>query len=148
MRRYLIDTTPASALVTNQPAAVALIRPWMERHEAATSILVYGEVAEGLAGRPNFAQRHDHLLTLLGEIAPYFITYAIMQRYGELRRRLRPPYGPGLIGDIDTLIAATALEYELTLVTTDSDFSRVPNLMVLRLDRVTLQPLGSAEPGR
>ena len=40
------------------------------------------------------------------------------------------PYGPGLIGDIDTLIAATALHYGLTLVTTDSDFTRVPGLQL------------------
>ncbi len=56
-----------------------------------------------------------------------------MERYAALRRQLRPPYGPGLIGDIDTLIAATALEYNLTVVTTDSDFSRVPNLNVLQI---------------
>lgn len=63
-----------------------------------------------------------------------------MQRYAALRRQLRPPYGPGLIGDIDTLIAATALEYELALVTTDSDFTRVPGLSLLLLDRATLTP--------
>jgi predicted nucleic acid-binding protein len=141
MRRYLIDTTPLSALVTNRPAAVALVTPWMRAHEAATSILVYGEVLEGLQGRPNPAQRHRDLLALLGEIAPYFITHAIMQRYAHLRRQLRPPYGPGLIGDIDTLIAATALEYDLELVTTDGDFTRVPSLQVLLLDRLTFTPI-------
>jgi len=31
-----------------------------------------------------------------------------MERYAELRLRLRPPHGPGLIGDIDTLIAVRA----------------------------------------
>lgn len=54
MRRYLIDTTPLSALVTNRPPVVALITPWMQAHEAATSILVYGEVLEGLKSRPNY----------------------------------------------------------------------------------------------
>lgn len=126
MRRYLIDSTPLAALVSNRPPAVALITPWMRQHEAATSILVYGEVLEGLQSRPNPVQRHRDLLTLLGEITPYFVTYALVQRYAALRRRLRPLYGPGPIGDIDTLIAATALEYELTLVTTDGDFARVP----------------------
>lgn len=141
MRRYLVDTTPLSGLVTNRPPIVALVTPWMRAHEAATSILVYGEVLEGLQGRPNFAQRHLDLVTLLGEIAPYFITHGIMQRYASLRRQLRPPHGPGLIGDIDTLIAATALEYDLQLVTTDGDFGRVPELPLLLLDRVTLQPV-------
>ncbi len=63
-----------------------------------------------------------------------------MQRYASLRRQLRRPYGAGLIGDIDTLIAATALEYDLEVVTTDGDFTRVPSLRVLLLDRITLQP--------
>jgi predicted nucleic acid-binding protein len=141
MRRYLVDTTPLSGLVTNRSSAVALVIPWMRAHEVATSILVYGEVLEGLKGRPNYPQRHAELLTVLGEIAPYFITHAIMQRYADLRRRLRPPFGPGLIGDIDTLIAATALEYDLALVTTDGDFARVPGLKYLLLDRSTLQPV-------
>jgi predicted nucleic acid-binding protein len=79
MRRYLIDTTLLSALVTNRPPAVSLITPWMRRHEAATSILVYGEVLEGLQGRPNLVQRHHDLLTLLNEITPYFVTHVIMQ---------------------------------------------------------------------
>ena len=52
---------------------------------------------------------------------------------------LRPPYGPGLIGDIDTLIAATALVYDLALVTTGSDFTRVPQLHVMVLPRDVLK---------
>ncbi len=45
-------------------------------------------------------------------------------------KRYLPPHGTGLIGDIDTLIAATALERELTIVTADTDFERVPGLQV------------------
>lgn len=39
-----------------------------------------------------------------------------------------------MIGDIDTLIAATALERNLTVVTADADFQRIPglNVMILR----------------
>jgi predicted nucleic acid-binding protein len=44
---------------------------------------------------------------------PYFLTDRILERYADIRRALRPPYGPGLIGDIDTLITATALERDL-----------------------------------
>lgn len=59
-----------------------------------------------------------------------FLTYSILDRYADLRRLLRSPYGPGLIGDIDTLIAATALERNLTVVTADKDFERIPGLQV------------------
>jgi predicted nucleic acid-binding protein len=45
-------------------------------------------------------------------------------------RLLRSLYGAGLIGDIDALIAATALERNLTVDTADGDFERVPGLQV------------------
>jgi predicted nucleic acid-binding protein len=123
----------------NRPAAVALLRPWIAQREAATSIVVYGEVVEYLNGLPDFPSRHAELRELLREISPYFLTYPIMARYAQLRRQLRPPNGPGLIGDIDTLIAATALERNLTLVTADSDFQRVPRLQVMMVASQTLR---------
>jgi predicted nucleic acid-binding protein len=59
---------------------------------------------------------------------PYPLTYPILVRYVDIRRTLRPQHKD--IGDIDTLIAATALEEHLTLVTIDHDFERVPKLKV------------------
>jgi predicted nucleic acid-binding protein len=69
------------------------------------------------------------------EITPYRLTYAILERYADLRRAMRPPYGPGLIGDMDTLIAATTMEDGLTVVTLDSDYMRVLGLSVMHLER-------------
>ncbi len=77
--------------------------------------------------------RVNRLPQFLYEVYPFFLTYAVLERYADIRRLLRPPYRPGLIGDIDTLIAATALESNLTIVTTDSDFERVPDLKVIRV---------------
>ncbi len=135
MRRYLLDTSLVAGLLNNRPRAVALITPWIHSREAATSILVYGEVVEYIRSRPNYAAHHQALRSLLRRVHPYFLTYPILERYADLRRQLRPPRGPGLIGDVDTLIAFTALERNLTLVTTDSDFQRVPNLTVMLLPR-------------
>ena len=135
MRRYLLDTGPLAALLYGRQAASELITPWMRRHEAATSILVFGEVIEYAKGSPDYAKHHAGLRHLLGEIRPYFLTYPIAERYADLRRQLRRPHGPGLIGDVDTLIAATALERDLTVVTMDADFQRVPDLQVLLLPR-------------
>jgi predicted nucleic acid-binding protein len=116
---------------------VRLIQPWIVRTEAVTSLLVYGEVIEYLRGGPDHARRRADLRKLLHTDYPLALTYAILERYAETRRALRRR-GPGLIGDIDTLIAATALEYELTLVTTDTDFQRVPDLKVMLVPRQTL----------
>lgn len=139
MRRYLVDTALLAAFLYNRPAAVSLLAPWIAAQEAATSILVYGEVVEHLRGRPDGARRHGELRTLLSEVTPYFLTFSIMDRYADIRRSMRPPQGPGLIGDVDTLIAATAPEHDLTVVTTDTDFQRVPGLRAMPIPRQVLR---------
>ena len=111
----------------------------MASRELGTSILVYGEVVESFKGYPNFRRRHAALRALLRLVHPYLPSYPIMERYADLRRQLRPPHGPGLIGNIDTLIAATVLTANLELIITDSDFTRVPGLRVMLLDRRTFQ---------
>jgi predicted nucleic acid-binding protein len=141
MRRYLLDTGPLGAYLQGRQAVVHLVAPWLRAQEAATSILAYAEVVEYIKGFPDFIPLHTQLRRLLRHIYPYFLTYRILERYADLRRSLRRPYGPGLIGDIDTLIAATALERTLTVVTIDTDFQRVPNLRVILLSRATMQVL-------
>jgi predicted nucleic acid-binding protein len=133
MKRYLLDTAPLGAYLQGREAAVNLILPWIRHGEASTSVLVYGEIVEYIKGLQDFPIKYMMLRGLVGAVSPYFLTYSILERYAELRRALRPPYGPGLIGDIDTLIAATALERNLTIVTTDSDYERVPDLKVQRI---------------
>ncbi|MGH2558894.1 MAG: type II toxin-antitoxin system VapC family toxin [Thermomicrobiales bacterium] len=145
MKRYLLDTTPMTALLGGHPAVASLVAPWMRDHSIATSALVYAEVVEGLKGRANFDERHRELHVLLGEISPYFLTFPILERYADLRRQMRRPHGSGLIGDIDSLIAATALDRGVTVVTADSDFLRVPGLDILLLDRRTLSPMASMD---
>jgi predicted nucleic acid-binding protein len=143
MRRYLLDTAPVAALLNNRPAAVALMTPWIDAEEAATSIVVYGEVIEYFRGAPNFLAHRRGLRQLLRGVSPYFLTYAILERYADIRRELRRR-GPGVIGDVDTLIAATALERDLTVVTIDGDYQRVPGLRVMLLSRDDL--LGRPRP--
>lgn len=139
MRQYLIDTSVLTAALMNRRVAVELLSPWIARGEAATSILVYGEIVEYISGFPDFERRHDQVLAMLRDVPPFFLTLAILRRYAETRRRMRPPFGSGLIGDIDTLIAATALDCDLTVVTTDSDFTRVPELSVHTVERTALR---------
>lgn len=131
MARYLLDSGPLAAYLLGRPAAVALINPWLDTRSVATSPLAYAEVGEYLLGRTDGSARQRQLRELLTAIRPYALTYETLERYGELRRRLRPPHGPGLIGDLDTLLAATALARRLTIVTTDGDFRWVPGLDTL-----------------
>ncbi len=130
MRQYLLDSAVLSAYLRGRPAALALAQQWVHAGEATTSLVCVGEGAEYLKSFPEYPRHWQAFRTLLVRVHPYPLTYAIAQRYADLRRALRPPYGPGLIGDLDTLIAATALEYGLSVVTTDGDFGRVPGLTV------------------
>src|SRR5437763_12027506 len=128
MRQYLLDTGPLAAYLQGRPGAVRLIAPWIQQRAAATSVLTYAEVHEYLLGHPNYPRRRAQLRELMRAIPPYTLTYAALELYGALRRRLPPPAGPGPIGDVDTLIAATALARQLTVVTLDADYQRVPGL--------------------
>ncbi len=128
MKRYLLDTSLLAAYLHNRATAVSLLSSWVQNDEAATSMLVYGEVIEYLKGLPNYQEKYTTFHKILNEIPPYPLTYAILERYADIRRTLRPQHKE--IGDIDTLIAATALEHHLTLVTIDNDFARVPKLKV------------------
>ena len=113
----------------------ALVSPWIANNEVGISIVSYGEVIEALRRFPDFTRRRRELRELLQGTYRYPLNYRILERYTDLRRQLRPPYGSGLIGDIDTIIAATALEYDLTLITMDGDFRRVPDLKHMVLAR-------------
>ncbi len=136
MRKYLLDTGPLTALLQGRAGAMALMRPWVQNREAATSILTYGEAVEYLRPKPNYADHLEALHELLRGVPPFFLTHAILRRYADIRLHLRPQ--GLLIGDVDTLIAASALERDLTVVTLDGDFDRVPGLTVLRLTKQQL----------
>jgi|SRR5262249_30006392 len=141
MSRYLLDTGVLNAFLRGRPGAVTRIDTWVAAGDALTSVLVYGEIVEFLQGLPpsDFARREAELRELrelLRDIHPLPISYPILRRYATLRRSMRPT--TGLIGDLDTLIAATALERDLTVVTIDSHFARVPALALMLLPRVAI----------
>ena len=138
MSGYLLDTSLVTGYLRGRPGTVDLVSPWVASHEAGTSIIVYGESVEYLRRFPESQRWQAALRAILRQMRTYDLTYAILERYADLRRAMRSPYGSGLIGDMDTLIAATALVYDLTVVTIDSDYARVPDLSLMRLSRSAL----------
>lgn len=135
MTRYLLDTSVLVGVLFSKPSIVDQLAFPIARGFAATNLLVYGETMERLLGRHDFDARKRDLRGLLERVPVLPLRPEHAERYAALRRALRPPYGPGLIGDIDTLIAATAIEHGLTLVTMDRDFERVPGLDLLLVPR-------------
>ncbi len=126
MKTYLLDTSIVAGYLLAREKAIDLVTPLIEKEAAATSILVYGEVAEYVKKFANFTAYKASLEALLEQVYPYPLTYLILERYADIRRTLRPLHKD--IGDIDTLIAATALEEHLTILTIDRDYERVPGL--------------------
>ncbi len=125
MRRYLLDTGPLSAYVQGRPATLRDMGEWIDRDTCAASIVVYGEVVYYLKGSSRYVEYQSRFLDHL-----YRLTFPILERDADLRRQMRRPNGSGIIGDMDTLMAPTALERNLPLVTMNADFLRVPGLKV------------------
>lgn len=134
MKAYLLDTGVLAGYFHKRTNALALLTPILKDHAAVTSIIVYGEVIEYLKGLSDFQTHYAKFHRLLKEIIPYPLTFSVLERYADLRRKMRQPYGTGVIGDMDTLIAATAIENDLTLITLDRDFERVPELKMQLVD--------------
>lgn len=125
---YLLDTDYAiQALAGRQPAVGTLTR--MAGSPIALSIITLAELYERAFTSPNpqahLASFRDfwHLYHLLP------LTEPIVERFAELRSGLRRR--GDLIPDFDLLIAATALEHDLTLLTFNQrHFRRIPDLRI------------------
>lgn len=142
MSRFFLDTTPLSAYLSGRPQALVFVNRLIdEGHDVRFNLLVYGEIIEYFLGFQDYERRQRQLRALMAAVPPIELTAEIMDRYAKLRRQMRRPYGDGLIGDVDTVIAATAIEYDATLITCDSDFLRVPKLRLLLLERRTFTPV-------
>ena len=109
-----------------RPAAVALIR---ERRSDGlpVSIVSFGELLEGTVGTDESAMATSRLLDFLGSFAVLPVEIRTMERFARLRAGLRR--SGQLIPDLDSIIATTAPEYDLTLLTRNArHFDRVPGL--------------------
>ena len=131
MFKYLLDSGPLSGYLIGTRKAQNVITPWIANKEVVTSNLVYAEVHEFILGFKDYYKWNNQLLSIVfGPIPALNLDHAVLRRYGEIRNYLRPRNE--LIGDIDTLIAATALEHDISIVTNNvRHFSRVPGLSVI-----------------
>lgn len=77
----------------------------------------------------NYRTLHQDLNRQLREIPALSVNRRIMETYAEVRLQMRAPRGTGVMSDSDTIIEATALRHNLTLVTANErEFKRVPGL--------------------
>ena len=131
--KYLIDTNALSELKKRQPHP-AVVQWFADRSAEALclSVLTLGEFCKGIEAMTPGARKTRFLYWLKNDIPTYFggrilpVDRRIAKRWGHLCATAGRP-----LPIIDSLLAATALEHGLTLVTRNlSDFD-LPDLRVI-----------------
>jgi hypothetical protein len=119
---YLLDTNVMSEIrKQSRDPGVAVWLESVDPIDLFLSVLVVGEIAQGIArlerrGDPRQASVFEHWLAELKQgfdrrILP--ISTAIAERFGRLNGTRPLPF-------VDGLLAATAIEHDITLVTRDT----------------------------
>ena len=123
---YLLDTNWIIHVLAGQKET-ATYHKNLNLGRVAVSYITLGEIYEVAF---NYANPHAHLVSFRQFLAPFKLLNVndlIMERFGEIRSFLRRR--GEIISDFDILIAATALHYDLTLLTYNArHFKRIPHL--------------------
>jgi tRNA(fMet)-specific endonuclease VapC len=125
---YLIDTDWAiNALAGRNPAATTLQR--LAPLHLSVSLISVAEIYEAAFNSPNPDAHLSRSRRFLSEFPILALNDQIAERFAETRAFLRRR--GMLVPDLDLLIAATALHYDLNLLTFNiRHFQRVPGLRV------------------
>jgi predicted nucleic acid-binding protein len=123
---WLLDTNVLSELRRKQPAPEVVA--WVEARPATTlylSVLTLGEIRRGVVAMPDSARKQALADWLETELPAFFagrmldVDAGVAARWGALLARAGRP-----LPAIDSLLAATALHHNLTLVTRNvTDFA-------------------------
>lgn len=124
--KYLIDTDWLIDYLKGKLAAGQLLDQLV--HEGiAISLITYGEILEGIYYGKDPKQQEQIFRAFLRVTPILPLTENSLERFADIRGGLRRQ--GQLIGDADILIAATALDHDLTLVTQNlGHFRRIPKL--------------------
>lgn len=126
---YLVDTNVLSELRRKSPSPEVVA--WFAQRPASSlylSALTIGEIRKGIELLPNSQRKDDLSAWLSTELTNYFagrilsIDIMVCERWGRMLASVRQP-----VPAIDGLIAATAAEHGLVVVTRNvKDFSVFP----------------------
>lgn len=126
---YLVDTDWVIDYLNAQAPIIATLQH-LEPQGLAISIITYAEVYEGILFGRDPAQAMWGFRRFLRVMDVLPLSRRITHQFAAVRGRL-PRNIRRQLGDMDLLIAATALHYRLTLVTRNvKDFQHVPGLLL------------------
>jgi predicted nucleic acid-binding protein len=126
--KYLIDSDWVADYLAGKQAAVDLVQR-REPGGMGISIITFGEIYEGIYYGRDPDRTEAGFLNFLSDAGVLALDLPTMRRFAYIRGRLRQD--GRIIGDSDILVAATALQNNLTLVTRNTrHFERVPGLVI------------------
>lgn len=115
--RYLLDTDWAiEYLHANQPITER-VNEQMRRRTLGLSPVSLAELYEGVYGSSDFQRSEEMIRRFLHGLRLLHLDKEVCKLFGRERRRLREVGRYEDVGDLDILIAATALRHDLTLLT-------------------------------
>ncbi|MEH2158856.1 type II toxin-antitoxin system VapC family toxin [Nostoc sp.] len=134
---YLLDTNHCSYLINNNPQVVATAQSYAQ-DTFGISIISYGELLYMTEKSERREINLQVVQAFLTEIDIYLINKEIAEIYSQLKNHIFRQFAPKEknkrrstriqdlgFDDNDLWIAATAIYHNITLVSADSDFTRI-----------------------
>jgi tRNA(fMet)-specific endonuclease VapC len=141
---YLLDTNHGARLLRGDPTIRQRIAE-LDGAPVATSVVAAGELTYMAFRSDRVAENVAEVRAFLAAIPVHGIDLAMAGTYGELRAAVFRQFGPkerakqrhttiSQLGfdDNDLWIAAIALQHELIVVSSDSDFARIAEVSPLK----------------
>src|SRR5258708_19738673 len=124
--RYLVDSDVLVGYLKGRQETVSLLQQLLPEG-LAISAITFGEIAEGIYYGSDPKQHELAFRRLLRGLQVLSVNRQVAGRFAKLRGKLRKQ--GQLIPDADLLIASTALQHKLVLVTRNrKHFDRIPDL--------------------
>lgn len=143
---YLLDTNHCSFLIEGVPSVANHLRS-LGQVQLATSVIVAGELRFMAQNSEQKAANLIKINAFLRRINLYGIDKETTEIYGDFKSEIIKQFGPKEkskrrttklttigISENDLWIAATALRHSLILVSCDSDFERMRQLLEFSLE--------------
>jgi tRNA(fMet)-specific endonuclease VapC len=124
---YLLDTNTVSHLIKRHPQATQHLLA-VPMHSVCISAITAGELAFGLAKRPEAVALKAAVNEFLRRVEVLPWDDAVAQTYGTLRALMQSNGTP--LAAVDMQIAAHALHLKAALISSDRAMARVPDLLV------------------